>query len=161
MSYKTLNIEYKEFESINEVDNQTLELINEAERGLKNAYAPYSEFRVSSVCLLENGTTVHGTNQENGAYPSGLCAERVAIFSAKSSYPDQNIKKIVIVTEQGKDTPFSPCGGCRQVLVEYENTQNQPIEVVLKSGDSKIWQFKSVNDILPFAFNGSTLLKKG
>jgi cytidine deaminase len=160
MIKKSLNIEFLEYDSINGIDNDLLGLITLAEENLPNAYAPYSNFKVSAVCKMANEKKISGTNQENGAYPSGLCAERVAIFAAKSNYPDQNIDKIVITTEQSSEFPVSPCGACRQVLIEYEITQNQPIELILKSGNSKIWHFKSVKDILPFAFDGSTILKK-
>ena len=160
MSKKSLHIEYTEFDSDDVIDNDLLKLISQAEVNLNNAYAPYSGFKVSSVCEMANGITVAGTNQENGAYPSGLCAERVAVFAAKSQFPDQNINKIVITTEHSSQFPVSPCGACRQVLIEYEVNQNQSIELILKSGSSKIWKFKSIKDILPFAFDGATILKK-
>ncbi|PCJ23085.1 MAG: cytidine deaminase [Flavobacteriales bacterium] len=160
MHKKSLKIEFVEYDSTNGLDSDLLDLINQAENNLKNAYAPYSNFKVSSVCKMANGKTIFGTNQENGAYPSGLCAERVAVFSAKSQFPDQNIEKIVITTEQTAEHPVSPCGACRQVLIEYELAQKQPIELILKSGNSKIWKFKSIKDILPFAFDGATILKK-
>ena len=161
MTKKSLNIEFLEYNSTNGIDKDLLGLIDQAEGNLANAYAPYSNFKVSAVCKMGNDETICGTNQENGAYPSGLCAERVAVFAAKSKYPNQNIDKIVITTEHSNDLPVSPCGACRQVLIEYELTQNQPIELILKSGNSKIWHFKSVKDILPFAFDGATVLKKG
>lgn len=160
MEQKKIEIQFNEYDNLSKLDKEDVNLLLLAEDNLKNAYAPYSNFQVSSVCEMENGEMVVGTNQENAAYPSGLCAERVAIFSAKSQYPDQKVNKIVITTAVSNDTPFSPCGGCRQVLMEYEQAQNQPIEVVLKSGDSKIWKFKSVADLLPFAFNGGSILKK-
>lgn len=160
MGQKTIEIKFNEYEALNNLPEDDVKLLLLAENNLKNAYAPYSQFQVSSVCELENGEMIAGTNQENAAYPSGLCAERVAIFSAKSQYPDQKVNKIVITTAVSNETPFSPCGGCRQVLIEYEQAQNQSIEVILKSGDSKIWKFNSVADLLPFAFNGGTILKK-
>lgn len=160
MNKKSINIEFVEYDSTNGIDSELLRLIDNADANLDNAYAPYSKFKVSAVCKMTNGELVKGTNQENGAYPSGLCAERVAAFSAKSQFPDQNIEKIVITTAHSSEYPVSPCGACRQVLMEYESTQNQPIELILKSGDSKIWHFKSINDILPFAFDGASILKK-
>ena len=160
MEEKEIKIQYKQYDSVGELSDVDVELINLVDDNLKNAYAPYSNFQVSSVCVLDNGKLVFGTNQENAAYPSGLCAERVAIFSAKSNYPEQKVQKIVITTAASSDNPFSPCGGCRQVLMEYEQAQNQPIEVILKSGNSKIWKFSSVADLLPFAFSGGSILKK-
>ncbi|MGB0888061.1 MAG: cytidine deaminase [Vicingaceae bacterium] len=152
-----MNIEYVEYDSVNGMESEDIGLLEAADMNLKNAYAPYSKFKVSAVCLLDDGTIVKGTNQENGAYPSGLCAERVAIFAAKSQYPNKKVAKVVVTTEETTLTPVSPCGACRQVLMEYELLQNQPIELIMKSGESKIWKFKSVNDILPFAFDGEFL----
>ena len=160
MIEKNINITYQEFDSLNELTKQDIEIVKSAEKNLVNSYSPYSLFKVSSLILFETGETVLGTNQENGAYPSGLCAERVAIFSAKSTYPNKNIDTIVIVTEQGNPTPFSPCGGCRQVLMEYEMAQKKPIRAILKSGDSKVWIFDSISSFLPFAFNADHILKK-
>ena len=161
MNKRSLKIEYLEFESTKHLDQELQDLFALADCNLENAYAPYSNFKVSAVCLLSNGELVKGTNQENGAYPSGLCAERVAIFSAKSQFPDEKVIKIVITTEKTTSIPVSPCGACRQVLMEYELSQNQYIEVVMKSGDSKVLQFKSVSDMLPFAFDGKFLKEKG
>ncbi len=160
MEKKILNIEYVEYSSLSELDSSEANLIVKAEKNLKNSYSPYSQFKVSSALRLNDGTIVLGTNQENAAYPSGICAERVAIFSAKSTFPDKNVKEIVIVTEESNPFPFSPCGSCRQVLMEYEMSQKESIRVILKSGDSKIWIFNSVKDLLPFAFDAEDILKK-
>tara|TARA_B100000809_G_scaffold266703_1_gene330873 strand:- start:3419 stop:3895 length:477 start_codon:yes stop_codon:yes gene_type:complete len=157
MNKKSLNIEYLEYDSVSGMNGEERDLLTQADENLKNAYAPYSKFKVSAVCKMEDGVVVKGTNQENGAYPSGLCAERVAIFAAKSQFPDKKVDKIVVTTELTTSSPVSPCGACRQVLIEYEVTQDQPIELIMKSGDSKVWKFKSVKDILPFAFDGEFL----
>ncbi len=161
MDKRSLNIEYLEFKSSNGLNDELKGLLEQADDNLNNAYAPYSKFKVSAICKLSNGQIIKGTNQENGAYPSGLCAERVAIFAAKSQFPNEKVEKIVITTEQTTTVPVSPCGACRQVLIEYEITQKQPIELTMKSGNSKVWQFKSVRDILPFAFDGEFLKEKG
>lgn len=160
MKKNKIEIEYTEYQDLNELVEADVELIQKAVNNLKNSYSPYSQFKVSSSILLENGEIILGTNQENAAYPSGLCAERVAVFAAKSTFPNKKIQKVVIVTEQGADIPFSPCGSCRQVLIEYELSQKEPIEVILKSGNSKIWVFKSIRDLLPFAFEAEDILKK-
>jgi cytidine deaminase len=157
---KNINITYQEFDSLNELSKQDIEIVKLAEKNLVNSYSPYSLFKVSSLILFETGETVLGTNQENAAYPSGLCAERVAIFSAKSTYPNKTIDTIVIVTEHSNPTPFSPCGGCRQVLMEYEMAQKKPIRAILKSGNSKVWIFESISAFLPFAFKADHILKK-
>ncbi len=161
MNKKLLNIEFLEYDSTNDIDNDLLDLINQAEDNLENAYAPYSNFKVSALCEMENGVFVLGTNQENAAYPSGLCAERVAVFAAKSKFPNQKIKNIVITTEQFSEIPCSPCGSCRQVIAEYEQQQQSPIQIILKSGESTILVFKSIADLLPFSFGGDMLKKKG
>lgn len=160
MINKKIEINFKEYNEITALGEQDAELIKIADINLANSYSPYSQFKVSSLILLEGNIQVLGTNQENAAYPSGLCAERVAVFSAKSTYPNKKIEKVIIVTEQGNEYPFSPCGSCRQALMEYELTQKEPIEVVLKSGNSKIWVFESIKDLLPFAFEAEDILKK-
>ncbi|MGE0561725.1 MAG: cytidine deaminase [Flavobacteriales bacterium] len=160
MIEKKINITYHEYNSLEELNQNDIDLVLVAEKNLVNSYSPYSLFKVSSLVRFKTGETVLGTNQENAAYPSGLCAERVAIFSAKSTYPNKNIDTIVIVTEQGNPTPFSPCGGCRQVLMEYEMAQKKPIRAILKSGNSKVWIFESISAFLPFAFNADHILKK-
>jgi len=159
MNKKKLHINYLEYNNINdELPPNLVGLIKKAEENLINSYSPYSKFKVSSALQLDNGKIVLGTNQENVAYPSGICAERVAIFSAKATFPNNNVKEIVIVTEQNNPFPFSPCGACRQVLMEYEMTQKEPIKIILKSGNSKIWIFNSVRDLLPFCFDAKDLL---
>ncbi len=160
MTNKKIEINYSEYESVKDMKESDFQCVNSAEDNLKNAYAPYSKFKVSSLVQLDNGIKILGTNQENMAYPSGLCAERVAIFSAKSQYPDNKVEQVFIVTEQGNETPFSPCGACRQVIMEYEMNQKTPIQIILKSGNSKIWKFNSMKDLLPFAFEAEEILKK-
>jgi cytidine deaminase len=160
MINKKIEIKFKEYSGLNTLSDQDATLIKMADKNLVNSYSPYSQFKVSSLILLEGNINVLGTNQENAAYPSGLCAERVAVFSAKSTYPNKKIEKVIIVTEQGNEFPFSPCGSCRQALMEYELNQKSPIEVILKSGNSKVWVFESIKDLLPFAFDAEDILKK-
>ncbi len=157
---KSIEINFKEYLKVEELPDNDQVLMEEAFQNLKNSYSPYSLFKVSSLVKMQNNINVLGTNQENAAYPSGLCAERVAAFSAKSTHPKLSIEKIFIVTEKGNEFPFSPCGSCRQALMEYELNQKTPIEVILKSGNSKIWVFKSIKDLLPFAFEAEEILKK-
>ena len=160
MSKKSINIEFVEYNSTEELSEGLKQLILKSEKILPNAYAPYSKFHVSSICRLSNGIEISGTNQENAAYPSGLCAERVAVFSAKSQYPSVDIEVVTITCKNNSENPFTPCGSCRQVLMEYENNQQKPIKILLKAGHSKIWEFNSVNDLLPLAFNSSDLKKR-
>src|ERR1044072_5936200 len=114
---------------LDELDAESKYLVHKAKESLSHAYAPYSKFMVSAAVLLENGTIITGTNQENAAYPSGMCAERVALYAMASHHPESRIVKMAIVAKRksGKDlVPATPCGSCRQVMLEYELRQDQP-----------------------------------
>ena len=119
-------------------------------------YAPYSHFHVGAAALLENDVIVTGTNQENVAYPSGLCAERTALFYANSQYPDVPVKALAIVgiseVNGMNHTPLSPCGACRQVMLETENRFATPMRVLL-CGKEEVYIVESAKDLLPFAFD--------
>lgn len=119
---------------------------------LKSAYAPYSNYPVSSVVLLDNGHTVVGTNQENAAFPDGLCGERVAVLAAKAAYPKERIKAIYIMTGEQERSPAAPCGSCRQVLHETEIRQEVPYQLFLMNRTADALEFKGVQDLLPFSF---------
>lgn len=152
---QTHNFEYQLFDSWEELDDSDRLLVNKAYSICQKAYAPYSKFKVGASTLLGNGEIVLGNNQENIAYPSGLCAERVALFYAGANFPDQEVKTICIVAE-GDLLPFdqilSPCGGCRQVMLETETRQKNPFRVILVSQNKRTIIFSSANDLLPFAF---------
>ncbi|MCW8897482.1 MAG: cytidine deaminase [Flavobacteriales bacterium] len=162
MKEQEFTIRYKEYQNdeLHLLPEQTRQLIQLADENLKNAYAPYSNFEVSAALQLANNEIIKGTNQENAAYPSGTCAERVAVFYANSKYPNEKINEIVITTTKNNQSPLSPCGSCRQALIEYEKKQQSPIGVVLKSGNSAVWVFNSIADLLPFAFDANQLLDK-
>jgi cytidine deaminase len=162
MKEQEFTIRYKEYQNdeLHLLPEQTRQLIQLADENLKNAYAPYSNFEVSAALQLANNEIIKGTNQENAAYPSGTCAERVAVFYANSKYPNEKINEIVITTTKNNQSPLSPCGSCRQALIEYEKKQQSPIRVVLKSGNSAVWVFNSIADLLPFAFDANQLLDK-
>ncbi len=137
-------------------------LIDEAKRQTEKSYAPYSNFHVGAGVLLADGTITGGNNQENAAYPSGLCAERVALFHANSQYPNVAVRAIAIAASTGGkflQSPISPCGACRQVLLETENRFGQPIEVLLY-GEKEILLIKKVADLLPFNFSDKQLFNK-
>ncbi len=163
MSKKTeINILLDEYDNVSELHQQEQLLLEKASEAAKNAYAPYSEFNVGAAVLLENETIVIGSNQENAAYPSGLCAERVAIFAAGSQFPGIKIKIIAITANSKKikiDSPVAPCGACRQVLAEYEKKNNGPIKIVLKGEEGKIITIDSVLALLPLVFTSSNLGK--
>lgn len=151
-------VKLQEF-SIHELSPIETELMEQAIVAGKNAYAPYSNFHVGVAILLDNDIIVTGNNQENAAYPSGLCAERVAIFHASSLYPNVPIRYIAIVA-LSKDgiikESISPCGACRQVLLEYESLNNTPIRILF-CGKQKAWISPSVKNLLPFAFTNNNL----
>ncbi|MDR2810988.1 MAG: cytidine deaminase [Tannerellaceae bacterium] len=121
----------------------------------RDAYAPYSKFQVGAALLLENGVIVTGNNQENVAYPSGLCAERVALFYAGAQYPDVAVYAIAIAaqTKGERVEMITPCGACRQVLLETENRYKRPMKVLL-CGRTQIYIVESATSLLPLSFNG-------
>jgi len=144
------------YDNLKELSEDIQDLMNQAIEVRKNAYAPYSQFRVGAALLLDNGQIVLGSNQENAAYPSGLCAERVAIFHAGSVYPDAKILKMAITaasdTNQTK-APIPPCGSCRQSIAEYEIKQETPIEIYFMGEIGEVYQSASLKNLLPFMFD--------
>jgi cytidine deaminase len=157
MKKKTFSFEYDVLASIDELEKTQKDLLLLAISALKNAYAPYSNFLVGAALLFEDGTTVTGNNQENAAYPSGLCAERVAIFYASSQFPNKRIIAVAVATSSSGTTPAPPCGSCRQAMLEYELKQEHPIKLILGSPQSQIIICKSIQDILPLNFSGEFL----
>lgn len=148
------------FESMSELPASVSLLMEKAIEVKKTAYAPYSKFRVGAAILLENGTVITGNNQENAAYPSGICAERVAIWKAASDFPNQKIKQIAISASSSSQItkePVAPCGACRQTLSEYELKQTDKIEVYFMGEIGQVIKTNSVLDLLPIAFDKSFL----
>lgn len=145
--------------SYDELSEQYRQLIDEAKRVTGDAYAPYSKFHVGAAVLLENGEIVSGTNQENAAYPSGLCAERVTMFYANSKYPNVAPKALAIATFADGDfldEPITPCGACRQVLLETEVRYGVDMDVLLY-GKRGVYKLSSVKALLPLSFDKSFL----
>jgi cytidine deaminase len=137
-----------------ELNSQEKNLINNAKEATIKAYAPYSNFKVGTAALLENGEIVTGNNQENVAFPSGLCAERTALFYANSQYPDQAVKILAVAAyTKGDflDKPISPCGACRQVILETEMRYNHPVRIILY-GKKEIYIIDGIKDLLPLSF---------
>lgn len=148
------------YDAVEELVPEVRDLMSQAVAIRKKAYAPYSRFRVGAAILLDNGKVVLGSNQENAAYPSGLCAERVAIFQAGAIYPDAKILKIAIsATADDKETvePIPPCGACRQSIAEYEFRQDVPIEIYFMGAVGKVYQSNSLKDLLPLSFDKNFL----
>ncbi|MDY7395404.1 cytidine deaminase [Aureibaculum sp. 2210JD6-5] len=152
--------EYTVYNTIDELDSVIKNLMNSAIEARGNAYAPYSNFNVGAAILLDNNQVVVGNNQENAAFPSGLCAERVAIYNAGANYPQNKIKIIAISAASAKhkvNKPVGPCGACRQSIAEYENKQKQAIEIYFMGEVGQIVKVNSLKDLLPFGFDGSLL----
>ena len=148
------------FDSFEELSNSEANLMQKAIEAKQNAYAPYSKFKVGAAFLLEDGTIVTGNNQENAAYPSGICAERVAVWKVSSEYPNHKILKLAITASSSSQItkePVAPCGACRQTLSEYELKQKDKIEVFFMGEVGKIIKTDSLLDLLPIAFDKSFL----
>lgn len=152
---------YDVYNTVDELDEQDAWLVNEARKVTAAAYAPYSNFKVAAVAKLINGEIISGTNQENAAYPVGICAERVLLGSAASLYPDVAIDTMAISYHNingVSNHPISPCGMCRQSLAEYEERVKQPIRLILSGLDGKVIVVEKANSLLPLSF-GSVDLK--
>ena len=150
---------YLEFDSIAELSSEDRELITAAREAAKNAYAPYSKFRVGAALRLGSGQIVRGSNVENAAFPSGICAERTALATSVSNYPDDypEVLAIVALTENGPlDDTVSPCGSCRQVIAEEEHRTGRPIKLIL-AGKKFVRIIESVSDLLPLQFTRDNL----
>jgi cytidine deaminase len=142
-----------------EGNENTKKLLNKAKLAATNAYAPYSGFGVGAAVLLSDGEIVTGNNQENAAYPAGLCAERVALFAANSQKPCMPVAAIAIAAFHNgdyTDEPCCPCGSCRQAMVEVENRFGRPMRIIMY-GKSKIYEAESAKTLLPLSFGKESL----
>lgn len=156
----TISFEIEIFETLQDLENSDRELLEAAVKARHNAYAPYSRFNVGAAVLLNNKKIILGNNQENASYPSGLCAERVAVFHACATYPDARIEKVAVSASsslQVVNKPAAPCGNCRQSLLEYERRQNWPIILLLRGAQGRILKCNSISDLLPLGFDNSYL----
>ena len=138
------------------------ELLEQAWQACDSAYAPYSNFHVGASVRLANDVITKGNNQENAAFPSGLCAERVAVFAASASYPGVAVHSIAVVAKTEKFNlpyPVTPCGACRQVMAEYEMLSGQPIRILLQGNSDTIWLIDGIANLLPLMFHGGELKK--
>jgi cytidine deaminase len=154
--------QYEVFNDISELSEDDAWLLTEAREVTEQAYAPYSNFHVGAVAILENGEVVAGTNQENASYPVGICAERVLLGSVATIHPDVPIKTIAISynsEEVKSDHPISPCGMCRQALLEYETRTKKPIRLIMSGQEGKVYIIKTASFLLPFAFTSNELNK--
>ena len=153
-----IDIDIKEYNLL-EMSADDQQLINTAIKATEHSYSIYSHFSVGAAVKLANGKIILGANQENAAYPSGLCAERTAIFAAQVQYPDQPITTIAIAARNKEGllcNPITPCGACRQVMLEIEARYHKPVRVLLY-GSSKVYEIKSVGHLMPLSFDGDML----
>ena len=156
----TITSQFLAYSSLQELPNDIQNLMEEAVAVRKKAYAPYSKFRVGAALLLDNEQIVLGSNQENAAYPSGLCAERVAIYQAGAIYPEAKILKMAITAASDSNktiAPIPPCGACRQSIAEYETRQESPIEIYFMGETGDIYKSDSLKNLLPFMFDKNFL----
>ncbi len=155
-----INTTFTVFSSAAELPQEIQDLMEQAVAIRKKAYAPYSKFRVGTALLLDNGKVVLGSNQENAAYPSGLCAERVAIFQSGAIYPDAKILKLAVTAASDTNatlSPIPPCGACRQSISEYEFKQDTPIEIYFMGESGEVYKSDSIKNLLPLSFNKNFL----
>jgi len=155
MTSKEIKIAYMEYESLDQLEAEDKTLAQAAIEATALSYAPYSNFNVGAAVMFEDGEIIKGSNQENAAYPSGLCAERTALFYASSSRPDAAMTALAIAAGQNGvlcATPATPCGACRQVMAQYQIKSGRPMRVLLV-GAEKIWRFEKVDDLLPLIFD--------
>ena len=154
METRDLNYSYEEYISRHELDDELSKLLDMAMEVAEKAYAPYSGFKVGAALKLDNGEFLAASNQENAAYPSGLCAERSLLFYANSNYPDVPVARMLIVAFEGNElttSPVYPCGACRQVMMETQDRFKNKIEVWMV-GREKIHKVNSVDPLLPLKF---------
>ncbi len=159
MCKKEIQFQYCEYTSENQLSDEYKKLVEAAKQAAKTAYSPYSKFKVGAAVLLDNNKIITGNNQENAAYPSGLCAERVATFYANAQYPDAIVKTIAIVAANSEGFlkyPAAPCGSCRQVLLETEERFKEPITIILY-GEERILEIPNAKSLLPFFFDKTAL----
>ncbi len=163
MKEKTIQVSFHTCSGKEQLPEKDAMLWNAAMDACSNAYAPYSGFKVGAALLLDDGTIIKGSNQENAAYPSGLCAERVAFFNAGANYPEKKIVAVAItaVLKNHKHShPVSPCGDCRQVMAEFEHRYGNPIRIIMMTEKNQYVILKSVKELLPFLFSSDSLKEK-
>ena len=150
-----IKIAFKEYRSLTELDSADSDLCLDAVKALNNSHSPYSKFRVGVAMRLQSGKVIYASNQENVAYPSGLCAERVALFYWGANHPDDPIETMAITAQTDEfqlTKPVTSCGACLQVLAEYEKKQDKQIKIILYCANGPIWVIKGIQNQLPFLF---------
>ena len=154
-------MESLEGKTLDDLDNESKYLIHKAKEATSHSYSPYSKFQVGAAIILDDGTLITGSNQENASFPLCMCAERVALYAISSMHPDKIISKIAVVAHKKNHkelTPATACGACRQVMLEYEQRQNRPIKIIMLGPSGKWLEFPSVGALMPFSFDKKSLL---
>jgi cytidine deaminase len=160
MNKENLTLEYSVFDSISDLSDEDAHLLQHARDVTEFAYAPYSHFRVGAFAKLVNGKTISGTNQENAAYPAGICAERTLMSAASSLFPGVGIDTIAISynnTNGKSDHPISPCGICRQSFFEFQERTKNPIRIILSGMEGKVYVIENAGDLLPLVFGAADM----
>jgi cytidine deaminase len=160
---RRISIVVEEFTSLTELSKSDRDLLEQATLASETAYSPYSGFQVGAAVRLDNGMVISGNNQENAAYPSGLCAERVALFFAQAQFPGIPVEAIAIFArseEFALEKPVTPCGSCRQVMAEYENRHGRKMRVIMGNGDGKAQIIEGIENLLPLMFMLEKLKKR-
>lgn len=150
----------EQFKNIEDLDSESKYLVHKAKDATQHSYAPYSKFHVGSALMLDDGTIVTGSNQENASYPLCMCAERVALYNAASLHPNKRITKLAVVAHKKNHkelTPATSCGACAQVMLEFEHRQNKPFEVIMLGPDNQWLKCSSVSALLPMGFTKDSL----
>lgn len=163
MKESSFNPGFTEFTSEEEMKSEDRSLLQDARQSALDSYAPYSKYQVGAAVKLENGVIITGNNQENAAYPSGLCAERVALYYAQSKYPGVAVESIAITARSASftvDEPVPPCGACRQVMAEYEGKQGRPMRVIMGGEKGKVIIAGGMDVLLPLKFDAGKLKKR-
>ncbi len=163
MNTKEIKIKITEYLATSELPEEDQKLLQQAAKSASRSYAPYSEFHVGAAVLLENGEIICGSNQENAAYPAGLCAERVALFYANSQYPGVKVKALAVTAHADHfiiDKPISPCGTCRQVIAETESRQQRKIKILMQGESGPVNMTEGIENLLPLTFYEEKLKKK-
>jgi cytidine deaminase len=163
MTDHEIKISFKEYHALTELSEHYQSLCAEAVKALKGSHSPYSKFRVGTALLLQSGKIIHGSNQENVAYPSGLCAERVALFNWGANHADDPIAAMAVTAQTDEFElvrPTASCGACLQVMAECEKMQDKPIDVILFCSNGTAWLIDGVTSFLPFLFFEERLINK-
>jgi cytidine deaminase len=163
MTEHEIKIAFKEYNTLQELNAPNYQLCLEAIKAMENSHSPYSKFRVGTALRLQSGKIIYGSNQENVAYPSGLCAERVALFHWGANYPNDPIEAMAVTAHTDEfelSQPIASCGSCLQVMAEYEKKQDKPFEIILFCNNGPAWVMEGVDSFLPFLFFENRLINE-